>query len=129
MKKYQQLTQEKRYHIWGLLKSGYSQDLIAKEVGVNKSTISRETRRNRGNCGYRPKQANEKAITRRMGAKKRIKLTDSLKETVAEKLRLDWSPEQISGYLKKARVINISHELIYQFILSNKKSGGCYLNI
>jgi len=38
---------------------------IAQQLGVNKSTVSRELQRNRGQRGYRPKQAHEKALERR----------------------------------------------------------------
>ena len=41
-----------------------------------------------------------------------------------EKLLLDWSPEQVSGYAKKYNLFSISHERIYQFILKDKRSGG-----
>lgn len=124
MEHYSQLTQEQRYHISGLLQAGYDQKFIADEVDVHKSTISREIKRNRGERGYRPKQANEKAIERRTSAQKHIKLTPELKATLVEKISLDWSPQQISGYLAKHGIAQISHERIYQFISEDKKSGG-----
>ncbi len=43
---YKQLTLEKRYHISALKKLGYKQNYIAKKIGVNPSTISRELKRN-----------------------------------------------------------------------------------
>jgi IS30 family transposase len=57
MKSYKQLTNEQRYQISGLRKAGWTQTGIADEVGVNKSTISRELKRNTGQRGWRPKQA------------------------------------------------------------------------
>jgi len=63
------------------------------------ATISRELRRNTGERGYRPKQAHEKAIGRRAKVKPRI--TATTWKVVEEKLREDWSPEQVSGWLKK----------------------------
>ena len=124
MKHYSQLTQEQRYHISGLLKAGNSQTTIAEEVGTHKSTISREIRRNCGDRGYRPKQAHQLAVNKREQAEKHIKLTSALKQIVIEKIILDWSPDQISGYLKRDHTADISHERIYQFILEDKKSGG-----
>ena len=121
---YEQLTQEQRYHISGLLKAGNAQNSIAKEVGVDKSTISRELRRNRGERGYRPKQAEERAVHRRISSAKHISFTDNVKKAVIEKIKLDWSPEQISGYFKKEKWLKISHERIYQFLLDDKKAGG-----
>jgi len=57
MKHYKQLTKEQRYQISGLKKAGLNQSRIADEVGVNKSTISREFRRNKGLRDWYPKQA------------------------------------------------------------------------
>ncbi len=57
MKSYTQLTQIQRYQIYALKKAGLSQTRIAAILGVHKSTISRELRRNSGGRGYRPKQA------------------------------------------------------------------------
>lgn len=45
MKKYKQLTSEQRYQIYGLKQAGLNQTKIAKNMGVDKSTISREFRR------------------------------------------------------------------------------------
>ncbi len=59
MKDYKQLTREQRYRISGLKKADLNQSGIADEVGVNKSTISREFRRNKGRCDWPPKQAQE----------------------------------------------------------------------
>jgi len=123
MKHYTLITQEQRYHISALLKAGNFQNTIADLVGVHKSTISRELARNCGERGYRPKQANELATKRRHEALKPIKFTAILKAKVTEQLRLDHSPDQISGALK-LESINVSHECIYQFILADKKSGG-----
>jgi len=54
---YTQLTQAQRYQIAVLNKAGHLQTEIARLIDVNKSTISRELKRNRGLRGYRPKQA------------------------------------------------------------------------
>lgn len=121
---YNQLTQEQRYHISSLLKSPMLQKDIAKEIGVHKSTISRELRRNEGERGYRPKQAGEKADFRKHHAKKHIKFTDAIKKFVTEKIKEDWSPDEIRGYLKAHKLPGIGTERIYQFILADKKVGG-----
>jgi len=120
---YTQLTQEQRYQISALLKTEHSQTKIAAEIGVNKSTISRELKRNRGKRGYRPKQA------QRFGQRRRRKAVHKRipKETwakIEEKLREDWSPEQVSNWLKKNTDTAVSHEWIYQYIYLNKRSGG-----
>ena len=73
MRDYTQLTQEERYQIEALLKMGHHQSEIAVVLKRDKSTISREVRRNRGLRGYRPKQAQHLALARREAkAKPRI---------------------------------------------------------
>jgi IS30 family transposase len=124
MTHYSQLTQEQRYHIYALHKAGNLQTSIADEIGVHKSTISRELNRNRGDCGYRPKQAHQFALYNRHNAEKHIIFTPALQVMVTGKILLDWSPEQISGYLKANDIASISHERIYQFLLTDKKAGG-----
>ena len=62
---YLHLTCEQRSQIYALLQSGHSQAHIARKIGVDPSTISRELVRNTGARGYRFKQAHEKASQRR----------------------------------------------------------------
>ena len=76
----------------------HTQTEIANVLSVNKSTISRELQRNRGRRGYRPKQAHDKALERRKHKGKPTIVTDPW-HLIEEKLRLDWSPEQIAGWL------------------------------
>ncbi len=61
---YKQLAQEQRYQIYTLLKIGITEAKIAKFLGVHRSTINREIKRNKGKKGYRPKQAQEMAVGR-----------------------------------------------------------------
>ena len=123
MKHYSQLTREQRYQIHALKTAGHSQSNIALLLRVHKATISRELKRNRGQRGYRPKQAHELAQQRcRDKATKRIETkTWTL---IENKLRLDWSPEQVSGWLRRTGRLTVSHEWIYQHILPDKKAGG-----
>ena len=65
MKKYKQLTSGQRYQICGLKQAGLNQTRIAQKIGVDKSTISREFRRNKGQRGWRPKQAQSLCDERR----------------------------------------------------------------
>jgi len=65
MSNYTQLTQEERYQIYILKKAGNKQTEIARLLGRDKSTISRELKRNTGLKGYRPKQAHEQTLKRR----------------------------------------------------------------
>ena len=68
MRRYAQLAQEQRYQIYSFLKAGFKQRRIAREIGVHKSTISREIKRNKGLRGYRPVQAQKLRQERRQDA-------------------------------------------------------------
>jgi IS30 family transposase len=122
MRTYRQLTQEQRYQIYVLKKTKHALAEIADEIGVHKSSISRELKRNRGERGYRPQQAQELALKRRSKGISRI--TAEVWTLVERLLRQDWSPEQISGRLKKEQKVCISHEWIYQYVLKDKQAGG-----
>jgi IS30 family transposase len=122
MRTYTQLTQEQRYQIYALLKAGNKQTQIAHIIKVHKSTISRELRRNRGLRGYRPKQAHQFTLSRRKKARYRI--ADNTWEWIEILIRQEWSPEQISGWLRENFGIPISHEWIYQYLLKDKQAGG-----
>ncbi len=129
---YLHLTCEQRCQIYALLQSGHSQAHIARQIGVDPSTISRELVRNTGARGYRFKQAHEKASQRREEASdKPRKMTPDLVELIEEKLTQEqWSPDQISGRLAKDGVALISHERIYQHVWKDKKDGGTlYLHL
>ncbi len=120
---YRQLAQEQRYAIFTLLQTGHNQTKIAAGIGVHKSTISRELRRNKGLRGYRHKQAHDLAQARkRQKARRRIDAgTWAFIERLIQK---EWSPEQISGWMKNEMGYSISHERIYQYILQDKQTGG-----
>jgi len=124
MSLYTQLTQEQRYQIYAFLKAGFSQSAIANEINVHKSTICRELRRNRGLKGYRPKQAHVKATNRRQGAAKYVKLKPNIITLVNSLIRQDFSPDQVSGSLKRNHGVIISHETIYRHLLVDKANGG-----
>src|SRR4029079_16648806 len=91
---------------------------MARSLGPSPSRVSREISRNGGYDRYRAAQADEQAWARSRRPK-RCKLADSpqLRQAVARKLRLNWSPEQIAGWLKRAHPedesCRVSHETIY----------------
>ncbi len=91
-------------------------------IRVHQSTVSRELKRNRGQRGYRPQQAQGLAMERRQKAILRI--TAEMWVLVERLLKQDWSPEQISGRLKKEQQVCLSHEWIYQYVLADKQTGG-----
>jgi len=118
-----QLTSEQRYQIKALKQANQSPTQIAEIVGVDRSTIYRELKRNTGMRGYRPKQAHEKALARRLGKSKQ-RITQETWALVEEKLRLEWRPEQIANWLKKHEYEVVSHEWIYHYVYADKRVGG-----
>jgi IS30 family transposase len=92
---------------------------MASLLGRSPSTVSREVRRNGGYNQYRATLADERAWARARRPK-RCKLAKHppLCRAVARKLRLNWSPEQIAGWLKRAHpgdgAYQVSHETIYR---------------
>ncbi len=125
---YQHLTIEKRYHIQAYKKAGYKQNEIAKEIGVNPSTISRELKRNSSTQrkSYSAKSADKVASDRRMHASRdsNKKMDKKLQKIIVKYIQDDWSPEQISQRLKAIGIAEISHVRIYQFVKENKSQGG-----
>jgi IS30 family transposase len=105
------------------MKEGHNQTQIAANIGCHKSTISRELRRNCGLKGYRPYQADELAFDRQCEAY-RARITPQTWQQVEKLLCLDWSPEQIAGYLKREKQPTVSHECIYMYVYADKRQGG-----
>jgi transposase, IS30 family len=124
MKTYKQLTYEQRCQISALKKSQLSQRVIADIIGTSQSSVSRELSRNTGDRGYRHKQAQDKTEQRRKSAVKPTKMTPKMIATIESKLRIEWSPEQISGWLLEEQEQLISHESIYLHVWADKQSGG-----
>ncbi|MGZ5022757.1 MAG: IS30 family transposase [Chthoniobacterales bacterium] len=123
---YHHLTYEERCEIYALTRSGLSQAAVARQLGVDRSTIKRELDRNAGARGYRFKQAQEKASQRRKIAScAPRKMKPDLVKSIEEKLTQEqWSPDQISGWLAKSRIASISCERIYQHVRKDRKNGG-----
>lgn len=124
MQHYKQLTSEQRYQISGLKKAGLKQSQIAGEVGVDKSTISRELRRNKGQRGWRPKQAQELRDERRRDCTNATRFTQEDWDGVKALIQQDMSPDQAAERLALEGGLRISHETIYQHIYADKRGGG-----
>ncbi|WP_414441212.1 IS30 family transposase [Burkholderia sp. 22PA0106] len=113
------LTLAEREEISRAVVAGESMRTIANRLGRAPSTISREFGRNGGMQGYRASNADELAWERahRPQVCKLVK-NKELARVVAGKLRLQWSPEQIAGWLKHVYAVNrdyqVSHETIYR---------------
>ena len=124
MKKYKQLTLGLRYQIFAYKQENYSLSKIARVLNFNKSTISRELKRNSSNGYYNPEYAEIQTAARDINKRTNKKLSNKIKLIIGKKLRKNWSPEQIAGRLKKDKIVNISHETIYRYIYKNQRHGG-----
>lgn len=116
---YRRMTLAVRCQIDSLLQVGFSVSEISRKLGYNKSSIYRELRRNAVKGIYCPRKACELYIMRQQRQGRKPKITGKLEELVIDKLLIGWSPEQISGRLKKDNMAFISHETVYQYIQRN----------
>src|SRR5450830_1457371 len=113
------LTLAEREEISRAVVTGQSIRSIATSLGRAPSTISREIKRNGNQECYRASQADQAAWDRTRRPKT-CKLVESrtLAHIVAGKLQLQWSPEQIAGWLKRTypgdENYQVSHETIYR---------------
>jgi IS30 family transposase len=126
-KGYKHLTYDQRCQIPALLKRKIPKGIIANDLGIHRSTLTREVKRNSGLRGYRHKQAQRRSEARRSNASGRsaLKMTPDLIAAVRFALEnCQWSPDQISGFFKRNQIACISAETIYRHIWSDKRAGG-----
>ena len=113
------LTAHEREEISRRLCAGSSMRSIAVRLGKAPSTVSREIARNGGRDRYRAAAADSRAwMEARRPKACKLSQQHRLRGVVAEKLRLDWSPEQIAGWLRGTfpddAAMHVSHETIYR---------------
>lgn len=113
------LSVEEREEISRGLVAGESRSAIAKRLGRASSTVSREIRRHGGARSYRAQAADAEAWGRARRPKTcHLAKHPKLRWLVWQKLREDWSPEQISRWLVKMYpedpTLHVSHETIYR---------------
>ena len=113
------LTLREREEISRGLVSGLSFQYIAAQLSRSPSTISREVARNGGLKQYRASQADEAAWDRAHRPKScKLSLHLGLNRLVTSRLKMNWSPKQIDGWLKRQYPLNenrhVSHETIYR---------------
>jgi len=113
------LRLEEREEISRGIAAGRSIRRIAARLGRAPSTVSREVRRHGGASAYRASQADADAWEMALRPKPcRLAAHPELRWCVAQKLALEWSPEQISGWLKREfpadEGMQVSHETIYR---------------
>jgi len=122
---YAQITREERYAIALMRKHRMPIRVIARELGRSPSTISREVRRNlNNNRRYEAERAEVRARLRRSRSRRNSQFTRADWLFVNDLIEADWSPEQISGWLKLHGILSISYETIYLHVWEDKLAGG-----
>lgn len=127
-KTYKHLTQESREMIFLLLVQKMPLFLIAKELGVHKSTITREVKRgipNPKRPRYLPSQAQKMAEERALKSRKQLYINKipGLRNKIDTALELGWSPELISGRLDLTENVSFCTESVYRYIYSREGVG------
>ena len=115
------LTFQEREFLYRLKKAGQSKTAIAELMGRDRSTIYRELKRNTGQRGYRPKQAQRFANERRLVCRCPRKMEEpEVYQYVKDHLEKCWSPEQIAGRVRRdfprQRSRWLSRQTIYNWI-------------
>lgn len=126
MRKYKQITKEQRFQIDALLKQGISKSCIADQLGVDRSTVHRELKRNASNLKrYHAAKADELACIRKERFKGHRTFTSAMKKIIDQKLTQEqWSPEQVVNHCRLQGITMVSHERIYQYVYADKQTGG-----
>ena len=114
-----QLGAQEREEISRGLVAGESIRQMARQLGRSASTVSREIARNGGPRAYRAAAADQRAWRQAERPKPcALAGNERLRSAIAERLQHDWSPQQISGWLKVVHhnepTMQISHETIYR---------------
>jgi IS30 family transposase len=123
MSHYSRLTREQRYTLEAMKRNGASQKEIAAAIGKHPSTVSREFRRAGMTSEiYRFETAQEHADSREWKGRR---VDPEIWSLVERKIRQEqWSPQQISRWLDKHSLGQVSHETIYLHIYRDKAAGG-----
>jgi len=122
------LTLAEREEISRAMVQGESMRSVAARLGRSPSTVSREIKRNGGQSDYRATDADSAAWDRALRPK-HCKLVESraLARIVTDKLRLQWSPEQIAGWLKHTypsdQSQHVSHETTYRSLFIQSRGA------
>jgi transposase, IS30 family len=123
---YHQITAAERYTLMVLHGQGHSAAAIARALGRHRSSIAREMHRNRTRHDgyYRPQLADWYARGRRSRSRRNQRFTAADWTRVHRLLGEEWSPEQIAGWLRRHRILAISHETIYRHVWADRAAGG-----
>jgi IS30 family transposase len=122
---YKHLTLEQRYQIQALHKQYLSMTRIAEAIGVHKSTVSRELKRN-SIQSLRPPDRYKASIAQDFSCKRAYKPWNYktkdpfITRRIVWLLRQGWSPEQIAHTCRNRGIPMLSTEAIYQWIYQNR---------
>lgn len=125
MHKYKQLTLGQRQQLDILVRLNKSKPEIADLLGIHRSTVYRELRRNSSRFGnYNAGYAQQYTNDRKERLSRPRKLDSLMEKQIIQGLINRWSPEQIHGYYTSLGQPMLSHERIYQYIYKDKINGG-----
>ena len=114
---YHHLTTYERGRIEALHELGFSNRVIARQLGRHRSCIDREIRRNITAVEYKAEPAQKNYQQRRIHSRPKGKWDEELANCIQQRLRETWSPEQIANTETKGR---ISFKTIYRWIYQGK---------
>ena len=129
-RKFNHIKTAERLEIAILLRKQYSHRDIARVLGRDHTTVSREISRNSVNGVYQPRKAKAKArLRRRLSKYQGMKIIHSvvLRKHLEQKLKAGWAPEVIAGRLKEVdtHLPSVSSKTIYKFLYSNRGQYLC----
>lgn len=119
--RYCHFSRTERIELSVLLKKGYSMREIGFALKKSHSSVIRELRRNKVEGVYDPSKADQKSHVKRMYSKyqgMKVREYPELEKYIHEKIRLGWSPEEVSGRwkLEHPKGVSISSKGIYKYL-------------
>jgi len=127
---YRVLSHAEREEIMIGLRGGVSRREIARQLGRHPSVITREIKLNSTEDGrYQAYWAQSRSAQRRRRSRQRPRVANlRVRAYIKKKLKLGWSPEQISGRIRKDHPeLQVSHETVYQYIFRVERTLTVYL--
>lgn len=129
-KKYTVLSDVERSEISILLKRDCSKREIARALGRSPNTISYEVKANSVSGVYDPRKAKQKSRVARRSRRyqwQKIEQCPALRAFIIEKLKVDWSPDEICGYLKTHPELGyyVSCRQLYAWLYSSRGQPYC----
>jgi IS30 family transposase len=129
MKKSTKITRQERFDIRSMLDLKQSLRWIAKQLSRSPNSISREIRNNSTNGYYNPVKADAKARKKRRETRlkwRKIENIPLLRKFIIAKLKQDWNPDEISGYMRENRLpFYASKTTIYEWLFSSWGQKYC----